>query len=56
MTNHQRIRPGQRKVGSARRLPYDDIVEACKLAWLFLINDPERIRSIGSRDWACVIV
>jgi transposase len=35
---------------------YDDIVEACKLAWLFLINDPERIRSIGSRDWACVIV
>ena len=35
---------------------YDDIVEACKHAWLFLINDPERIRSIGSRDWACVNV
>jgi len=32
----------------------DDIVEACKLAWHFLINDPDRIRSIGSRDWACV--
>jgi transposase len=35
---------------------YDDIVEACKNAWHFLINDPDRIRSIGSRDWACVNV
>lgn len=35
---------------------YDDIVEACKQAWLFLINDPERIRSIGTRSWACVNV
>ena len=35
---------------------YDDIVEACKQAWHFLINDPDRIRSIGSRDWACVNV
>ena len=35
---------------------YDDIVEACRQAWLFLVNDPERIRSIGSRDWACVNV
>ena len=34
----------------------DDIVEACKQAWHFLINDPDRIRSIGSRDWACVNV
>ena len=33
---------------------YDDIVDACRHAWNFLINDPERIRSIGSRDWACV--
>jgi hypothetical protein len=30
---------------------YDDIVEACKQAWHFLINDPDRIRSIGTRDW-----
>jgi transposase len=35
---------------------YDDIVEACKNAWHFLINDPDRIRSIGFRDWACVNV
>lgn len=33
---------------------YDDIVEACRNAWLFLINDPDRIRSIGARDWATV--
>jgi len=33
---------------------YDDILEACKNAWNFLIDDPDRIRSIGTRDWACV--
>jgi hypothetical protein len=33
---------------------YDAIVDACVTAWKFLINDPERIRSIGVRDWACV--
>ena len=33
---------------------YDDILEACKNAWNFLIEDPDRIRSIGARDWACV--
>ena len=33
---------------------YDAIVHACKNAWDFLVNDPERIRSIGARDWACV--
>ena len=32
------------------------IVAACKAAWNFLINDPERIRSIGQRKWACVNV
>jgi hypothetical protein len=35
---------------------YDAIVEACRLAWDFLINDPDRIRSIGTRDWAWVNV
>lgn len=30
------------------------IIEACDAAWNFLTNDPERIRSIGSRKWACV--
>jgi DDE superfamily endonuclease len=33
---------------------YDVIVEACRKAWEFLVNDPERIRSIGTRDWASV--
>jgi len=33
---------------------YDAIVDACVGAWHFLIGDPERIRSIGSRSWACV--
>jgi hypothetical protein len=35
---------------------YKAIVAACKAAWDFLIEDPERIRSIGQRDWACVKV
>jgi transposase len=33
---------------------YDEIIEACKTAWNWLIDDPERIRSIGSRNWATV--
>lgn len=33
---------------------YDLIVQACRKAWDFLINDPDRIRSIGTRDWASV--
>ena len=33
---------------------YDDIVEACSIAWRFLTDDPQRIRSIGKRKWACV--
>jgi hypothetical protein len=35
---------------------YKAILEACKDAWAFLVNDPDRIRSIGSRDWATVNV
>jgi transposase len=35
---------------------YDEIVEVCQHAWHLLINDPARIRSIGSRHWACVNV
>ena len=34
---------------------YAAIVDACETAWNFLINDPERIRSIDSREWARVI-
>jgi len=33
---------------------YDAIVEACRKAWRFLTDDPDRIRSIGTRDWASV--
>ena len=33
---------------------YDAIVEACRKAWQFLIDDPQRIRSIGTREWASV--
>jgi DDE superfamily endonuclease len=33
---------------------YQAIVDACKEAWDFLISDPDRIRSVGTRDWACV--
>ena len=35
---------------------YDAIVEACQKAWRFLVDDPGRIRSIGTREWACVSV
>lgn len=35
---------------------YDAIVTACERAWNFLIADPDRIRSIGNRDWATVSV
>jgi transposase len=30
---------------------YDDILNACQSAWRFLINNPDRIRSIGTREW-----
>ena len=33
---------------------YKAIVAACKQAWDFIINDPDRIASIGRRPWACV--
>jgi hypothetical protein len=33
---------------------YDTIIDACRDAWNWLIDDPDRIRSIGTRDWATV--
>jgi hypothetical protein len=33
---------------------YEEIVDACDSAWHFLTNDPDRIRSIGTREWARV--
>jgi len=35
---------------------YDAILKACAEAWNWLIGDPDRIRSIGIRDWATVNV
>jgi len=35
---------------------YQAIVAACRDAWNFLIDDPERIRSIARRSWAWVIL
>lgn len=33
---------------------YEAIVEACRQAWSFLVQDPLRITSIGTRAWASV--
>ena len=35
---------------------YGEILTACAKAWNFLIEDPLRIISIGTRDWASVSV
>lgn len=35
---------------------YEVILQACRDAWNFLIEDPDRIRTIGAREWACVSV
>ncbi len=35
---------------------YEEIVEACRPAWNWLTDDPDRIRSIGTRSWATVNV
>ena len=35
---------------------FEQILNACQSAWRFLISDPDRIQSIGTRQWACVIV
>ena len=35
---------------------YEAVVEACADAWNFFVNDPDRIRSIGTRGWATVNV
>jgi hypothetical protein len=35
---------------------YEEIIEACKNAWNWLIEDQDRIKSIGTRMWACINV
>ena len=33
---------------------YEAIVDACCDAWVWLTDQPDRITSIGNREWACV--
>lgn len=33
---------------------YDEILDVCCEAWNWFANDPDRIRSIGTREWATV--
>jgi hypothetical protein len=35
---------------------YDEILKACAEAWNWLMDDPDRVRSVGTRDWATVNV
>ena len=35
---------------------YQEIVAACKDAWLFLLSDPKRIDTIAHRAWSWVNV
>ena len=35
---------------------YDDILKACKAAWIWFVQDPDPIAAIGKRDWAWVSV
>ncbi len=42
------------KLGSLVCNTYEAMRDICKEAWNFIANDPERIISIGTRDWACV--
>ncbi len=55
MENVREYRRGN-KLCSFVRDSYDAIVAACKAAWDFLMDDPQRIRSIGTREWAWVTV
>jgi len=44
----------QNKLASLVWDSYEQIIAACAAAWNWLIADPERITSIGSREWATV--
>ena len=35
---------------------YDEILDACADAWKWFVDDPGRISSIGTREWATVNV
>ncbi len=42
------------KLSAAVWNTYDEIVQACAEAWNWLMDDPNRIRSLGTREWATV--
>jgi hypothetical protein len=44
----------QNKLCSTAWDSYGEIIETCKTAWNWLIDDPDRIRSIGTRNWETV--
>jgi putative transposase len=48
--------PGGNKLSRLVWDGYEAIVAAREEVWNFLIDDPDRIRSIGHRVWACVNV
>jgi transposase len=48
--------PRQNKLSALVWDTYEDIVQACRDAWRYLVADPARIQSIGTREWACVNV
>jgi len=48
--------PRQNKLCALVWDTYETIVQACRDAWKFLVDDPARIQSIGIREWACVDV
>ncbi len=52
----QTVCPGQNKLCALVWDTYETIVQACRDAWKFLLDDPPRIQSIGTREWACVNV
>ena len=43
----------QNRLSAAVWRGYEAILQACRSAWRFLIDDPDRIQSIGTRQWAC---
>jgi hypothetical protein len=35
---------------------HDEILRACAKAWIWFVDDPDRVRSIGATEWAAVSV
>ena len=46
--------PRQSKLRAQVWPTYEHILDACQSTWRFPIDDPDRIRSTGTRKWAWV--